>query len=710
MGKALIQRQVDVQDAANVAFWVNLGIAVLIAGLLYIAASSITQAFFRDSRVTSVIQVMTLQVFLGALGSVQTALLQKEMGFKKLFWVRFVTVSLPGLASMPLAWRGMGYWALVAGTLVGQVVQVVMLWRMSPWRPSRGFRAQVAREMLRFGFWTAVAGVLTWFYIWGDTYFISRYLGLQDLGVYRMGAQIADQVFVIMFSAIMPVYYSYASSIKDREQLFVSTVRTIQQISFLSISCGYFFLCFGGTISSFLFSEKWSAIGGVVAILGLRQGFAWVTFLNDDFYRAIGKPHLPSLVLTLSLFFYVPVYYFTAQIDLNSFVYGRLSLVIVSLMLHISLLAWIVGVQSFLNIMKTIVVTALYYSVFYILVCQFVDLRGELLVVLFVLMLLYVVVVLFVYGFCLDESLKFDFVSIYKKALGSIHVRNLLRRVLCCIKQLGRKEFDNHHLPASTAVLRKIAGGSMAYIRPSFSDQARIHEFCDSIYAVDISLLNLVKEQKPCIIVDVGANIGLSTLSLVSAFSGVRRVVGIEAEKENFAVLKMNYEYWTGAFNNKRIDDNSRDKEVLFIPYYAIASNCDTSAAFDVKRLQGGISASGTFRFVEKSVDSNEICTVSHVECSSRNISLNTIFSENAPSVQDSAIVKVDIEGGEDVLFVSGTDWMNKTLLLTVELHDSMGVPNSSRNLIKKLAECDFAVVPRDDVLHCFNRRLLKLN
>jgi PST family polysaccharide transporter len=135
MGKALIQRQTDIEDAANVAFWINLGLGVLIAGLLFWGAQPIALTFFQDARVTPVLQIMTLQVLLGALSSVQTALLQKEMDFKKLFWVRMATVALPGFASIPLAWGGMGYWALVAGTLTGQAVQVMMLWRMSEWRP-----------------------------------------------------------------------------------------------------------------------------------------------------------------------------------------------------------------------------------------------------------------------------------------------------------------------------------------------------------------------------------------------------------------------------------------------------------------------------------------------------------------------------------------------------------------------------------------------
>lgn len=157
MGKALIQRQTDIEEAANAAFFINIALGFGIAGVLYLFAEPIAQTFFQDDRVTAVLQVMTLQVLLGALSSIQTALLQKEMGFKKLFWVRFATVSLPGLASIPLAWNGMGYWALVAGNLIGQLVQAIMLWRISPWRPKLNTDTAVTKEISEFGAW--VVGV-----------------------------------------------------------------------------------------------------------------------------------------------------------------------------------------------------------------------------------------------------------------------------------------------------------------------------------------------------------------------------------------------------------------------------------------------------------------------------------------------------------------------------------------------------------------------
>ena len=126
MGKALIQKRTEVLASSNVAFWINIVLGLLISISLFLISDFIAHSIFKDLRVSKVLKIMTLHIFLGSLSSVQTALLQKDMKFKKLFWVRFSTVSLPSVVSIPMALYGMGYWALVGGVILGQLSQVIL--------------------------------------------------------------------------------------------------------------------------------------------------------------------------------------------------------------------------------------------------------------------------------------------------------------------------------------------------------------------------------------------------------------------------------------------------------------------------------------------------------------------------------------------------------------------------------------------------------
>ena len=351
MGKALIQRQTDVQDAANVAFWVNLALAVMIIGLLYSAASPIALTFFQDARVTAVIQVMTLQVLLGALGSVQTALLQKEFGFKKLFWVRFATVSLPGLASIPLAWQGMGYWALVAGTLAGQAAQVIMLWRMSAWRPGWSFRIPVAREMGRFGVWVGLSGLLVWFYLWMDALVVGMYLGSHDLGLYRTGNQFSAMVFAFLFVPITPVLYSHLARMNgDRDRIRMAAEKVVKVLILIAVPVAAVLFSLSDSIGAALFGAKWEGIGLVIGVMGLAHGFSWIVSMNGEFYCAMGKPAYETIIGAVTLLVYLCGYLYSIGFGFEPFLWARFALVLLSLMLHL----FIFNSIASLSISKTV--------------------------------------------------------------------------------------------------------------------------------------------------------------------------------------------------------------------------------------------------------------------------------------------------------------------------------------------------------------------
>jgi len=61
MGKALIQCQENIEQAANAAFWINLGLGLIFALVLFFSSDLIATHLFHDNRVSDVVKVMTLQ-------------------------------------------------------------------------------------------------------------------------------------------------------------------------------------------------------------------------------------------------------------------------------------------------------------------------------------------------------------------------------------------------------------------------------------------------------------------------------------------------------------------------------------------------------------------------------------------------------------------------------------------------------------------------
>lgn len=334
LGKALIQRENDIDESANIVFWCNVLFGSIIYLCIFLSANDIA-IFFKEPRVASVLRVLCLQIFITSLGIVHLSLLQRSFEFKKIFFVRFTTSLVPALISIPLALVGQGIWALVGGSLASSFLQIVLLWRVSNWRPMIKFNFKVASELFGFGTWVFLEMFLSWLIMCGDSIILGRFLGVYELGVYRVGFTFVSLIFAVLFNPFTSVAYSAFSrmqnSTKDLNILFLDMVRINTMIS---LPLGIFLAFTATIISSLIFGHKWDGIGVVIAIIGLEFSIGYLVVLNPQVYRAIGRPDANSKLLIANVFYFIPVYILAAPHGLLIFCFSRFLVSTASLGLH----------------------------------------------------------------------------------------------------------------------------------------------------------------------------------------------------------------------------------------------------------------------------------------------------------------------------------------------------------------------------------------
>ena len=217
--KALIQTREPLKKAANVVFWINLALGLVIYAVLF-ATAPLLAVFFKCPAACAVLQVLGLQIIVGSLTTVQQSLFLRNFDFKLLFWVRLATAAIPALVSIPLAYLGYGVWALVSSSLVGAFINLVIVWVRSSWRPQFCFDTGIARKMANFGSWIVLDSLVGWFISQGDAVVVGRFLGVKELGIYRTGRNILDILFGLTLNSIYPILYPAFSALHgDKDAL-----------------------------------------------------------------------------------------------------------------------------------------------------------------------------------------------------------------------------------------------------------------------------------------------------------------------------------------------------------------------------------------------------------------------------------------------------------------------------------------------------------
>lgn len=358
LSKALVQRQDKRDESANIVFWFNLAIGLVIVAVLLIGAPLIA-AFFHDPRIAPVVRVLSLQVLLAAFSSVHTALLQKDLNFKELFWVRIITSVAPAVASIPLAVSGLGYWALVAGTLVGQFAQSAVLWARSGWRPTLAVDRSLAFDLLDFGKWAMFSGLLIWFYGWMDAIVVGHFLGARDMGLYRTGNTFVTMIFGLAFPPLLPVLYSLLSRAQhDLPRLRSALATVVHAMTLVALPVGCYLFVVDQQLADVVFGASWQGVAPVIGVMALVHAFSWIVGANGEVYRAIGKPHVETWVNAGLLAVYLAGYLLGVKQGLETFLWVRLGLALLAALAHIVVATRVIGLPPEKWLHGRILVTA----------------------------------------------------------------------------------------------------------------------------------------------------------------------------------------------------------------------------------------------------------------------------------------------------------------------------------------------------------------
>lgn len=329
LSKALIQNQeYDIQKMSNIVFYSNLILSLLTYFLLFLLSDPIA-TLFHDERVADVIKVSGLSLVIGAFMSTQTALLQKNFAFKKLFFSRLIGTIVPGFVAVIMAFWGYGYWALVWGSIASLLFQVLMLWYLCSWRPTLEYDTNIAIQMFHFSKWVLFSALLSWFFIWGDIFVLGFFFTPHELGLYRTGNYFVGAVIGLVTIPAIPVMYSYFSTIqKDKEKVKEVLLFSSKVVSFFALPMGVGIYIVQDSLSDFLFGEKWVGIAPVIGYLALTHGLAWIVGLNTEVYKAIGKPKIEFIMQGITVPFYLITFFLASQISFIFFLQARFFLVV----------------------------------------------------------------------------------------------------------------------------------------------------------------------------------------------------------------------------------------------------------------------------------------------------------------------------------------------------------------------------------------------
>ena len=189
VGRALVQkREVTASDYTQ-AFTLSLILSLACYGML-LAGTAPAARFLRTPELNGVLPVMGALILLVPFRTVPLGILDRRLELKSQGLVHLISTTLQAGTVLGLAWGGAGYWALVAGAMLGRAFETLSLVYLTGWRPRVGLSVRGARELLRYGAWISGGSLLWYFYSNSDFAVVGRLEGPIVLGYYSLAFQL----------------------------------------------------------------------------------------------------------------------------------------------------------------------------------------------------------------------------------------------------------------------------------------------------------------------------------------------------------------------------------------------------------------------------------------------------------------------------------------------------------------------------------------
>lgn len=189
LAQALVQHRAPT-DAHFHAVWTLGALRGLAIAALFSATAGLVAKFFADVRLIPIMHALGFSVFLSGLANPRRVMLQKDL----VFWQDFVlnvSQKLVGVvASITIALIYRSYWALIIGTIAGQIANVVISYTALPFLPRPTLRH--FRELWSFSVWLTLGQVINTINWRFDQLLIGKFLGRADLGYYTVGDNLAQ--------------------------------------------------------------------------------------------------------------------------------------------------------------------------------------------------------------------------------------------------------------------------------------------------------------------------------------------------------------------------------------------------------------------------------------------------------------------------------------------------------------------------------------
>jgi O-antigen/teichoic acid export membrane protein len=319
---ALVQNRNNSSLTYSSIFYINIVFGIILVLIFQLAAPLIGN-FYHNDKVTEIIRLLSLGIFISSLNIVQRTILIRNINFKTLNIRQIISQCIGGAVGIYLAFNKWGVYALVAQYLIATFIDVIILWRVTEWYPKFEFSWQEVKKLTSFSSYSFLSQLLNRFFSRLDVLVVGKLFSATKLGYYSRADSLNSLVTKYSSTSITKVFYPILSKVQDDDAKFNTIFfKLLQLISFISFLLTGIMIFAGSDIIIFLFGKKWEPSVFIFQVLALKAFVLPISSLIVTALNAKGKSKENFWYGNVRRILLIPLFFFGYFIGFNALLWA----------------------------------------------------------------------------------------------------------------------------------------------------------------------------------------------------------------------------------------------------------------------------------------------------------------------------------------------------------------------------------------------------
>lgn len=262
----LIQKKDLTVDHISTAW----ALALILGGSLFVAvelAAPFIGAFYNDPSLTNIARIVAINFMILPLNSVCLALLRREMNFQTVMRLNLAGAFLSTLATIGMAWAGMGAYALAIGSVLNNAIVAAGLLLVGAASRLVWPTLRTWREILKFGGPVTFANVITSITMDVNDLVVGKLMGFQAVAIVSRAQGLMNLFHRDFMNAVRNVAYpAFSKSHRNQEDVDGKFIASVINVTAIAWTFYGFAALFPLEVLRLMFGPQWDMSAPLVPL------------------------------------------------------------------------------------------------------------------------------------------------------------------------------------------------------------------------------------------------------------------------------------------------------------------------------------------------------------------------------------------------------------------------------------------------------------